>query len=189
MTLSRHSASMSCCGMRAILRRLSKLWRLPPTSRPSRSLQNYPLGSSRVCYGRSQIGRERVAMFWFRSNIRFGSRLALFALAVQIVLSFGHFHNHDITQASPSLAPTTLASAHGTVSPDMYDPDHKSNGSADFDCPICALIQLAATSVPSVAPALPSPETIGMLRLEAPIALALLSSSHFSFNARGPPTV
>jgi len=31
-------------------------------------------------------------MKWFRSNIRHGSRLALFALVVQLALSFGHFH-------------------------------------------------------------------------------------------------
>src|SRR5215217_2807860 len=31
-------------------------------------------------------------MKWFRSNIRRGSRLALFALAIQFLLSFGHFH-------------------------------------------------------------------------------------------------
>lgn len=128
-------------------------------------------------------------MYWFRSNIRLGSHLALFALAIQILLSFGHFHSHDIAQASQSLAPTASASAAVTVSPAIYDPDHKSNGSPDFDCPICALIQLAATSVPSVAPALPLPETIEMLRLEAPIALALAYPSRSSFNARGPPTV
>ena len=29
-------------------------------------------------------------MKWFRSNIRHGTRLALLALAVQFVLSFGH---------------------------------------------------------------------------------------------------
>jgi hypothetical protein len=127
-------------------------------------------------------------MFWFRSNIRLGSRLALFALAVQIVLSFGHFHSYDIAQASPGSGPTASVSAPGTVSPDIF-PDHKSNGSADFDCPICALIQLAATSVPSVAPVLPLPETIELLRLEAPIASALSSSSHSFFNARAPPAI
>jgi len=31
-------------------------------------------------------------MKWFRSHIKQGSRLALFALAIQFALSFGHFH-------------------------------------------------------------------------------------------------
>ncbi|MGH6751213.1 MAG: DUF2946 domain-containing protein, partial [Bradyrhizobium sp.] len=31
-------------------------------------------------------------MKWFRNNVKHGSRLALLALAIQFVLSFGHFH-------------------------------------------------------------------------------------------------
>src|SRR5260370_28035600 len=42
-------------------------------------------------------------MKWFRSNIRRGSRLALFALAVQFLLSFGHFHASS-AHAAPALA-------------------------------------------------------------------------------------
>jgi len=36
--------------------------------------------------------RASIGMKWFRSNIKHGSRLALFALALQLALSFGHFH-------------------------------------------------------------------------------------------------
>ena len=35
-------------------------------------------------------------MRWFRANRILGSRLALFALAVQFVLAFGHIHHDDI---------------------------------------------------------------------------------------------
>ena len=31
-------------------------------------------------------------MKWFRKHLKHGSRLALFALAIQFALSFGHFH-------------------------------------------------------------------------------------------------
>ena len=31
-------------------------------------------------------------MNWFRKHLKHGSRLALLALAIQFVLSFGHFH-------------------------------------------------------------------------------------------------
>ena len=41
-------------------------------------------------------------MKWFRSNIRHGSRLALLALAIQFVLSFGHFHG-VAAQAAPAM--------------------------------------------------------------------------------------
>jgi len=35
---------------------------------------------------------KRAGMCWFRSNIRFGARLALFALAFQTALTFNHIH-------------------------------------------------------------------------------------------------
>ena len=41
-------------------------------------------------------------MRWFRANKTFGSRLALFALAVQFVLAFGHIHHEDIFGSSAS---------------------------------------------------------------------------------------
>ena len=40
-------------------------------------------------------------MKWFRSNIKHGTRLALVALAIQFVLSFGHFHA-VAAQAAPA---------------------------------------------------------------------------------------
>ena len=46
-------------------------------------------------------------MKWFRSNIKSGARLALFALFVQFALSFGHFH---ALVAPARAAPSTLPS-------------------------------------------------------------------------------
>ena len=46
-----------------------------------------------------------IGMKWFRSNIKHGSRLALFALAVQFALSFGHFHG-IAAQAAPAVQST-----------------------------------------------------------------------------------
>jgi hypothetical protein len=115
--------------------------------------------------------------------------LALFALAIQIVLSFGHIHTDEFGLASAKSAPTALADSSSATFLSTHDPIHKSNGSADLDCPICASIQLAATSAPSAAPTLPLPARIGMFRLEAPAALALASSPHSLFRARAPPSV
>ena len=44
--------------------------------------------------------KARADMKWFRSNIRLGSRLALLALAIQFLLSFGHFHGGGASVAS-----------------------------------------------------------------------------------------
>ena len=41
-------------------------------------------------------------MKWFRKHIKTGSRLALFALAIQFALSFGHFH-FDPARAGPAM--------------------------------------------------------------------------------------
>jgi hypothetical protein len=115
--------------------------------------------------------------------------LALFALAVQLVLSFGHVHIYGVTPASANSAPSALADGSGSALPGINDPFHKSNGSADIDCPICALIQLTATAAPSVAPTLPLPPKLSLFRLQALAQLALAASPHFSFRARAPPTV
>lgn len=122
-------------------------------------------------------------MRWFRSNIRFGSRLALFALAIQIVLSFGHIHLSDIT---PGVTGTILATGIGTDGPTKA-PDHKPGTPVDPGCPICALIQLASTSTPSTAPVLPLPTMIGFVTLDAPEPAALASSPPALFRARAPP--
>ena len=53
-------------------------------------------------------------MKWFRSNIRLGSRLALLALAIQFLLSFGHFHGGSASAAS-ALADAKQSGLHHTV--------------------------------------------------------------------------
>src|SRR5258708_35628225 len=50
-----------------------------------------------------------VGMTWVRSSIKHGARLALFALAIQFVLSFGHFYG--LAQATPAIAPGAPQSA------------------------------------------------------------------------------
>jgi hypothetical protein len=124
-------------------------------------------------------------MRWFRSRLHLGSRLALFALAVQLALSFGHVHLHNFVPDTTRSA--TLDS--GRVLLSERAPSHHPDGSFDADCPICALIQLVATSVPSVAPVLPLPTYPASTGPQAPAELASASSPHFLFQARAPPSV
>ena len=132
--------------------------------------------------------RGRVAMYWFRSHIRFGARLALLALAVQIVLSFGHIHFYSLGLASANAAPAATAQDGGAPPPGKPGPINKSDGSAGADCAICALIQLAATSAPATAPALTPPANPGPIGRHFPVASALAASPHFLFQARAPPS-
>jgi len=48
---------------------------------------------------------------WFRKHLKRGSRLALFALAIQFALSFGHFHG-EIARAAPGLPAGPLPQQH-----------------------------------------------------------------------------
>jgi hypothetical protein len=123
-------------------------------------------------------------MHWFRSKLQLGSRLALVALAVQLALSFGHVHLHNLVPASP----TSATMGPGTVLLSEA-PSHNPDGSLDTDCPICALLQLVAASAPSVTPDLPLPANSGSTGRQATAQLASASSPHFPFQARAPPSV
>jgi hypothetical protein len=123
-------------------------------------------------------------MRWFRSKLQLGSRLALFALAVQVILSFGHVHLDNLASATSKSA---MAMGSGSVLLSDRAPDHNSGGSLDVDCPLCALIQLVATSMPAVAPVLPLPARFGSIGLQAPAQVASASSPHALFQARAPP--
>jgi hypothetical protein len=123
-------------------------------------------------------------MRWFRSKLYLGSRLALFALAVQLVFSFGHVHLHHAASATTNSA--TIGS--GPVLLSERAPGHNPDAALDADCPICALLQMAIASVPSTAPVLPlpaHPDATGMLPHSE---LALASSPQSLFQARAPPS-
>jgi len=125
-------------------------------------------------------------MDWFRLRVRSAAGLALFALAVQMVLSFGHMHRDDL--GLPPLAgsdPTQIASA---ATPGSASPaGHQQQPASDDYCPICASIAILSIWMPALPPVLVSPEPIR--RVWAPVA-ALQSSPtlvSLSFQARAPP--
>jgi hypothetical protein len=113
--------------------------------------------------------------------------LALFALAMQIVLSFGHIHYYALGLAAAEAAPATAQEA-GPAQPSAPAPIHKSDGSVGLDCAICALIQLSTISAPGAAPALLLPTNVGARGLHAALASASAASPHFLFQARAPPS-
>ena len=121
-------------------------------------------------------------MRWFRRNMRFGSWCALFALAIQLGLSFGHLHfaSSAATAALASAAAEPLPAA-----PDDTPTPTKHSRVADY-CTICASIHLAGlltAEPPSVAALLPT----GQARLTARIEAQSSSHSGLPFNARAPP--
>lgn len=123
-------------------------------------------------------------MRWIRSNIRGFTRLALFALAVQFAVTFGHVHLDGPGSAQAAAIDQTAAASAG-----VKGKAPKSQGAADFDCPICALIQLASTAAPSVAPPLPMPVLHDGVVLETSDATGVAVSPTLPFQARGPPSL
>jgi hypothetical protein len=116
-------------------------------------------------------------MKWFRSNIRHGARFALFALAVQIALSFGHFHG-VAAQGAPA-----IHTAQQQLPASNPDPDQ----SPSEPCAICAVIALANTMLFAMPPVLPVPQAGELLYLSTGTAFAHLNSVSAAFQPRAPP--
>ena len=145
-------------------------------------------------------------MKWFRSNIRLASRLALFALAIQFLLSFGHFHGSSAQAAPTSMdadqpglhdsvtcAAMHLDAAAGASHEDAFPAiglktsDHESDGRPTDDCAICAVIALANTLVLATPSSLPGPQPASSLNWMADAEFIPLNSARVVFQSRAPP--
>jgi hypothetical protein len=125
-------------------------------------------------------------MCWFRSRSRFGSYLALFALAFQLAVSFGHVHLDEI---APVAAGATARASTQASADDLNAPSSPAGREdvADDCCPICTLIHLAGAIVPAETAPLPLPNMFGHLRLAAAVEFGLAASQSTLFQARAPP--
>ena len=127
-----------------------------------------------------------MTMRWFRSRSRLGAYLALFALAFQLGVSFGHVHLERI--ALPFAPASVLAGAQPATA-DLNAPSNPAGREhlADDCCPICTLIHLAGALVPAEMPSLPLPTVFDRLRLELAAEFDLTASHGALFRARAPP--
>jgi hypothetical protein len=125
-------------------------------------------------------------MRWIRSHRRLGSRLALFALAVQIVLSFGHVH---LDKIAPPSAATSAVSLLDTAPRDKAPVAPGHHGGANDFCAICATIALVASSVLPEAAQLAPPLAAPFTRLGECEAARPAFALPFSFQARAPPAI
>jgi hypothetical protein len=118
-------------------------------------------------------------MHWIRKNSRFGSWAAVVALAIQLVVSFGHIHLEDFQTAS------SLTAASAQPQPNTRDDDDHSTGH-DF-CAICAALNLTSSSVlPAVVlPATPVDHPYTWAGALEPTQV--FERVSFAFQARAPP--
>jgi hypothetical protein len=135
-----------------------------------------------------------IVVKWYRDNVKHGSRLALFALAIQFALSFGHFHALAAPAIATSLAQADLDygqifAARDTASeaaqkrqPAAPDTVHSASAFA-----ICSVISLANSVLFATPPLLQLPQAVELLHLTTDAEFAHLNSLHPAFQSRAPP--
>jgi len=115
------------------------------------------------------------------SGRRFASWLALFALALQLALSFGHVHVSGI--ATPAVK---VAGTHAPSSSPGSPPAHPADDADDY-CAICATIYLASTTF------LPPAVRLPVFFVWRPVEHVVTTTTIFAaprrtfFQSRAPP--
>jgi hypothetical protein len=127
-------------------------------------------------------------MSWFRANKGSGGRLALFALALQFYLAFGHIHPEDIYGP----AQITLPAASSIVLPAAEAlraiPADQKLGHSDKLCAICeAMYFLGLSFTPDGPQILPLPRAWWPLEPLAAIAAIAVDARRAPFQSRAPP--
>ena len=126
-------------------------------------------------------------MRWFRSNSKTGGRLALFALAVQFVLAFGHIHPQDIYGSLDGVSPSTLSALPAPEKIQSVSTDQAYNQSDDF-CAICAAVSLLGNSFAAEAPHLALPVASRAVQKPDRLASIFVEQRRAAFQSRAPPT-
>jgi hypothetical protein len=125
-------------------------------------------------------------MSWFRSHARLGSCVALLALALQLVLSFGHIHHKDILGHS-ALAPVADTLAVASISDHDTATDRAGHDHEDEYCAIYALAALVGSAQLAEPPALPVPSILTSAPLAAAVESLPSQRRYLLAQARGPP--
>jgi hypothetical protein len=118
-------------------------------------------------------------MGWFRWNRRWTTWAALSALALQLLLSFGHVHLDDLALGKATAGAAQKASESGTPAGTVPDRDE--------GCAICAIIGLAGTPLVPDAPALVFADSQHPAVFSELIAIFVSDPRREHFQARAPP--
>jgi hypothetical protein len=132
-------------------------------------------------------------MRWFRVNRLFGGCLALFALAMQLVISFAHIHPQDLS-ARPEVelgaknsSTTVLAD-----SENLFDKrtDKHGSGLPHDSCAICANINLISSALTVQGPVLSIPANFdSVIQLQATSDFEFQHNRYSLFQTRAPPII
>ena len=130
---------------------------------------------------------QATAMRRLRSRSKWGACLALLALALQLVLTFGHVHLDRLVPASADQFTIATADASGAAQVTPTGPGGPGHR-ADDRCAICTLVHLAGASVLTETPSLPLPDVFGRSPTEPALAFDFAEPQRGLFAARAPPT-
>jgi hypothetical protein len=173
--------------------------RLTPLHAGRMGLLHCRHGSVRLCGRKASLGLRAIAqvppsgtlvrscwtlqlMRWVRTNRRCGSWLALAAIALQLLLSFGHVHLDGLARSS---AVTSVAASEAPSS--QQNPAHHPANEAEDFCAICATIHLASSSLLPDAPLLPVPFASRTIEHFGHFAFVFISPQRAAFQSRAPP--
>jgi hypothetical protein len=128
-------------------------------------------------------------MLLSRANHRRAAWVALFALWLQLALSFGHRHAEDFAGLGASSAAFAGQAQVDDGAPPGSPGNPNPDGLGHEACAICAAISLADCLIlPDLAPAA-APAPVGRESLRIPDALVLVDTSYRLFQTRAPPVI
>jgi hypothetical protein len=123
----------------------------------------------------------------FRSHLKGCAWLALMALGLQLVFSFGHIHKQDLVPAQYEHGPAAVPQLVGSSAP---EPDGPAGPTYyDIFCTICATISLAGSLLlPAPSPTVALGAVVRQTRwLPGRIAVLVPNVGRLQYEARAPP--
>jgi hypothetical protein len=121
-------------------------------------------------------------MGWIQRHRRHGALLALAALVLQIVLSFGHVHLHGVAQSAPAAITHPIALA--DKNPQTPAPIPADN---DDYCAVCASIFLVSSAFAPAPRQLPVPAKFQRVEHSFHAARLFADPPRLAFRSRAPP--
>jgi hypothetical protein len=129
-------------------------------------------------------------MRWFRANRLFGGCLALFALAIQLAVSFAHIHPQNLSPrpelglVAKSSSTTVLADGETIFGKRT---DNHGGGLPHDSCAICASINLISSALTVQGLVLSIPANFDSVQLQSISDFEFQSNRHSLFQTRAPP--
>ena len=125
-------------------------------------------------------------MNWFRRHLKHGSRLALFALAIQFALSFAHWHVEP-AQSAPAVQAVLADIVVAPVAEAERQPSGHDTDQHPSDCAVWAVLSLAHHFLFVAPPHIERPQAVGLLHLAISTEFIHPVSPHPAFRSRAPP--